>query len=87
MTPTIEINGGKIDITMDQGDTDAIDANGNLYINNGEITINAQSPFDYDNEGKINGGTVIVNGEQVSELTNQFMGGPGEPNGGQPPRW
>ena len=78
MTPTLEINGGIITINMDQGDTDALDSNGYLYINGGELTINAESPFDWDIEGKLNGGTVIVNGEQISELTNQFAGeGPG----------
>ena len=78
MTPTLEINGGTITINMDQGDTDALDSNGYLYINGGELTINAESPFDWDIEGKLNGGTVIVNGEQISELTNQFAGeGPG----------
>ena len=84
MTPTIEVNGGKINVTMDQGDTDAFDANGNLYINGGEIIINAQSAFDFDNEGKLNGGTVIVNGEEISELSNQMMGGPGGPMGPEP---
>lgn len=73
-TPTIEINGGNISINMAQGDTDAFDSNGNLYINGGTININAQSPFDYDGEGKLNGGTVYVNGQQVTQLSNQMMG-------------
>ena len=72
---TVEINAGEISIDMGQGDTDAIDSNGNLYLNGGEITITAQSPFDYDGEGKLNGATVIVNGEKISELTNQAVGG------------
>ena len=55
-TPLVEINGGKITITMGQGDTDGIDSNGNITIN---------------------GGTVIVNGSQVSTLPNQMMGGGG----------
>lgn len=80
MSPTIEINGGTITISMDQGDTDALDSNGYLYINGGELIINAESPFDWDIEGKLNGGTVIVNGETITELTNQFEGeGPGGP--------
>jgi len=74
-TVTIEINGGSITIDMGQGDTDAIDSNGNLYINGGELNITAQSPFDYDGEGQYNGGTMIVNGSQTTELTNQMMGG------------
>lgn len=83
-TPTVEINGGNVKITMAQGDTDGIDANGNLYINGGTVEVSAQFPFDYDNEGKLNGGKVIVNGEEVTELTNQDfgqMGGRGGFNG------
>lgn len=72
---TIEINGGTINIDMGQGDTDAIDSNGNLYINDGIININANSPFDYDGEGELNGGSITVNGEETTELTNQMMGG------------
>ena len=80
MTPTIEINGGNITVNMGQGDTDALDANGNIYINGGTINITGQSAFDYDNEGKINGGEVTVNGQKITTMTNQMMGGPG---GGQ----
>ena len=72
---TIEINDGDITVNMGSGDTDAIDSNGNLYINGGTLTITAQSPFDYDGVGQLNGGTVIVNGSRVTTLSNQFMGG------------
>ena len=72
---TVEINGGDITINMGQGDTDAIDSNGNLYINGGKLTINAQFPFDYDGEAKYSGGTMIVNGSETTEITNQMMGG------------
>ena len=71
----LQINGGDITVNMAQGDTDGFDSNGSLYINGGTVSINAQSPFDYDYEGVLNGGTVYVNGEQVTELTNQMMGG------------
>ena len=74
-TATIEINGGTIAIAMGQGDTDALDANGNLYINGGTIDITAQFAFDFDGEGQLNGGTVTVNGEQVTELASSMMGG------------
>jgi hypothetical protein len=71
----IEINGGEITIDMGQGDTDGIDSNGDLYINGGKITVNAQSPFDYDGNCEKNGGTIIVNGEETDTITNQMMGG------------
>ena len=90
LSPSVEINGGNITISMAQGDTDALDSNGSLYINGGTININAQSPFDYDGDSAIKGGTVYVNGEQITELYNQFMGGgmqggPGGMQGGQMP--
>ena len=75
VTPTVEINGGTVTVTMGQGDTDGIDSNGNIVINGGTVTVNAQSPFDYDGTGTINGGTVTVNGTQVTSLSNQFGGG------------
>lgn len=74
---TIAVNGGTLNITMGSGDTDALDSNGSLVINGGNINISANSPFDYDTSGELNGGTVTVNGETVTELTNQFGGGPG----------
>ncbi len=74
-TPTIQIAGGNITITMAQGDTDALDSNGNLYISGGTVAITAQSAFDYDGEGRLTGGTVTVNGEEVTALQNSMMGG------------
>lgn len=68
----LEINGGRIKIIMAEGDTDAIDSNGNLTINGGTIDINAASAFDFDGEGKLNGGEVSVNGEKINELNNQL---------------
>ncbi len=82
--PTIEINGGNLKITMAQGDTDGLDSNGNLYINGGTVDVTGQFPFDYDGEGKYTGGTLIVNGEETTELTNQFGGAGGFGRGGRP---
>ena len=76
-TPTLEINGGDITINMAAGDTDALDANGYLYIHGGTVDISAQSAFDFDMGGEMTGGTVYVNGEQISELTNSMMMGGG----------
>ena len=83
-TPTIEITGGNLSINMGSGDTDALDSNGNLYISGGTVDISAQFAFDFDGEGSLTGGTVTVNGEQVTELTNSMMmgGGMGGMQGG-----
>lgn len=90
----IIINGGTINIEMASGDTDGIDANGSVTINDGYITITCNSGIDVDKESYINGGTVIVNGEQIYEIVAEMMGGggmrggPGEgnmpPGGGMP---
>lgn len=81
-TPTVEINGGTITITMGQGDTDGIDSNGNIYINGGTVSITGQSTVDYDGEAKLNGGKLIINGTETTTIPNQMMG-PG--GGGQAP--
>lgn len=74
----VEINGGDLTIVMAQGDTDAIDANGSVYVNGGTIDITAPcSSFDYDRTAEYNGGTIIINGEQVSEIPQEMMGGRG----------
>ena len=73
----VEINGGTLSIKMGAGDTDGIDSNGDLTINGGNISIECNSPFDYSGTGALNGGSVVVNGEEVTELTNQFGGGMG----------
>ena len=77
-TPNIEINGGKLTIVMGQGDTDAIDCNGNITVNGGTIDITAQmSSFDYDGTATYNGGTIIINGEEVNSIPQSMMGGGG----------
>lgn len=85
---TIEITGGDITIVMGAGDTDGIDSNGNLIISGGTIDITANSPFDYDGTASYTGGTLIVNGTETTEITNQMMGGmqgmPQDMQGGMP---
>lgn len=83
-SPKVEINGGEINIVMGAGDTDGIDANGDIIINGGTVNVTGNSTFDYDGKGTINGGTVIANGEEITTLPNQMMGGHGGmggPNG------
>ena len=91
-TPTVEISGGTVTVTMGAGDTDGIDSNGNIVITSGTISVNGSSAFDYDGTATFTGGTVYVNGQQVTSLTNQMMGGgmggfgggPGSFGGGGP---
>ena len=78
----LEINGGEVNVTMASGDTDALDSNGDLSINGGTLNITAQSAFDFDGQGTLSGGTVTVNGEQITELTNSMMGPGGGGMGG-----
>lgn len=73
----IEINGGTINVTMASGDTDAFDADGDLYVNGGTITVEATSAFDADGTAQLNGGDVTVNGEKITEITQSRMGGGG----------
>ena len=77
-TPTIEINGGDISVAVGQGDTDCIDANGNLIITGGTVSVTGNSGFDIDGTVTFTGGTVIVNGQKVTSIPNQMgMGGRG----------
>ncbi len=72
----IVFNGGNINVSVGQGDTDAIDSNGSIYVNSGTINVTAQmSSFDYDRTAEFNGGTIIVNGQEVSEIPQSMMGG------------
>ena len=81
-TPTVEINGGDITVAMGAGDTDGVDSNGNLFVNGGIIRVTGSSTFDYDGTAQYNGGTIIVNGQQISSIPNQMMGGGFGGNGG-----
>ena len=71
----LEINGGNVSINMASGDTDALDSNGSLFITGGTIDITAQSAFDYVATAAMTGGSVTVNGQQVTEITASMMGG------------
>ena len=72
----VEINGGNLNVAVGQGDTDAIDSNGSVYVNGGTVNITAQmSAFDYDRTAEFNGGTIIINVTEVSEIPQSMMGG------------
>ncbi len=72
--PTFEMNDGNLTIVVGEGDTDGIDSNGYIIVNGGKIDITCESAFDYDKGSEFNGGTIIVNGEEINEITNQFNG-------------
>ncbi|MBE6723621.1 MAG: carbohydrate-binding domain-containing protein, partial [Ruminococcaceae bacterium] len=71
----IEIAGGTLNVTVGQGDTDAIDSNGNIYMTGGTVNITASGSFDYDGTATYTGGTITVNGQTVNSITNSMMGG------------
>lgn len=75
-TPTVEINGGRLAITMGGGDTDAVDSNGDLIITGGTIDITG-SGFDYDGAVSFTGGTVTLNGQQLTQITGGMQVGYG----------
>ncbi|HFU4000917.1 TPA: carbohydrate-binding domain-containing protein [Streptococcus suis] len=65
----IKVTGGDLKVAVGSGDTDAFDANGDIYISGGTIDVTAQSAFDFDGTVEFTGGTVTVNGEQITEIT------------------
>lgn len=71
----ITVNGGDILINMANGDTDGFDSNGDLYINGGNIEVNARSAFDVDGIAKLKNVSVIVNGVEMDELPITRGGG------------
>ena len=82
-TPTVEFTGGTTTIVMGQGDTDAVDVNGDVIVSGGTIDITATvSSFDYDGNATYTGGTIIINGEQVDSIPEPAMMGVGGRMGG-----
>lgn len=74
----INVSGGKIDVEVGQGDTDAFDSNGDLIVSGGEIDITTpRSSFDADGEVTYTGGIIKVNGELKEEIEVQRFGGRG----------
>ena len=60
---------------MSASDTDGIDSNGDIIVNGGTISVTGNSTFDYDGTAQFNGGTIYCNGQQVTTIPNQMMGG------------
>ena len=53
-----------------------------IIVSGGTIDVTGQSSFDYDGTAQFTGGTIIVNGRQVTSIPNQMMGGGGFGGGG-----
>ncbi|HFI0143235.1 TPA: carbohydrate-binding domain-containing protein [Streptococcus suis] len=65
----IKVTGGDLKVAVGSGDTDAFDANGDIYISGGTIDVTAPtSAFDFDGTAELTGGTVRVNGEQINQI-------------------
>jgi len=73
---SITVNGGNIDVTVGTGDTDAFDSNGSILIAGGNINVTAPtSSFDSDGGAKMTGGTLVVNGQKMTEIPAGRRGG------------
>ena len=91
-TPSIVINGGKVDITMASGDTDGIDSNGSYTQTGGLVIVrgapnstnNMATGLDCDGAATLTGGTFIQLGarETVPSLTNAYTLNFGASSGG-----
>ena len=80
----IKITGGYIKVEVGQGDTDALDSNGDIIMSGGNLNITSTvSAFDFDGNATYTGGTITVNGESRAEITADGPGGGGAPGGNQ----
>lgn len=67
----LEINNGDININVVcEDDCDALDSNGDLIVNGGNINITSVFAFDFDGEGILNNGTITFNGKSIDKITN-----------------
>lgn len=71
----IEINGGLVNVTMANGDTDGIDSNGDFTMNGGAINVEGgMAAFDIDGNIVYNAGDVVVDGVVQTEIVVQEVG-------------
>ena len=78
----IEVNGATINVEVQDCDVDGFDSNGSIIINGGTINVVCPTrapsgPFDSMKTAQLNGGTVTVNGQVITEIIESQMGGPG----------
>lgn len=67
--PKIEITGGAVTIDMDGEGSDALDSNADMVISGGTVSVTGAG-IDWDGELSFTGGTVIMEGEAVTEIPN-----------------
>ncbi len=67
-SPTVEIRGGELSITVSSAEGDGIDSNGNIIIRGGTVRISGEHPFDYDGSALLRGGTLFLNGEKAHRI-------------------
>lgn len=71
----IEINGGIVNVTMANGDTDGFDSNGDFTMTGGDVNIEGgMAAFDIDGEIVFDGGNIIVDGLVQTEIVVQQIG-------------
>lgn len=77
----IKITGGDVSVEVASGDTDGIDSNGDIIISGGTVRVTnpgigsgPATAFDYTGTAEFTGGTIYINGEQVSEIPVESMG-------------
>ena len=67
--PTVvEINGGTISLVLATAETDGIDANGDIRVAGGAITVTGGKAFDYDGTMEFTGGAIVVDGEALDAI-------------------
>lgn len=77
-----KVTGADIKVEVGQGDTDALDSNGDIIMTGGNLDITSTvSAFDFDGTATYTGGTITVNGETRTEITADGPGGGGAPGG------
>ena len=77
-----DVGNGDIKVEVGQGDTDALDSNGDIIMTGGNLAITSTvSAFDFDGKATYTGGTITVNGQTRTEITADGPGGGGAPGG------
>lgn len=74
----ITVTGGSVNVTVGTGDTDGFDSNGSITISGGTVDVTApgMSSLDYETTGQLTGGTLIVNGQELTQMPASMTGGP-----------